>query len=134
MSVLINVIGFAVTSAVIALGVKSTYEASQIDEGEDDESEEDYIEEVSPIKQNLTAEVLGLTVEIAKYGLESADRKVDVIFDNPIAKWIKWQTIERFQLEPDGFYFKSRAEQEWNGYYAEQDVPVYKAGKFEMYI
>lgn len=126
---LINIIGFSVSVAVIAFGVKSNYGESQMEE-----SEENYIEEVSPTKQNITAEVLGLTVEIAKYGLESADRKIDVLFENRVSKWLRWKIIERFQVEPDGFYLKSRAEVAWEGYKTEQDVPVYRAGKFEMFI
>ena len=129
MSMLINIIGFSISASVrpktLAIALMAVFGGYP---------EEDYTGEVSPEPRNINADILGLGVEMVGHGLESVDRKTDFIFDNPVSKWLSWKIIDPFQLQPDGHYFKSRADIAWEGYETEEDVPVFRTGKFEMLI
>lgn len=124
---LINVIGFSLCAGVVAVNTIALYKETQ-------KEKEDAFNEVSPESINLNAEVLGLSVEMVRWGLEFVDSKTDAIFDNPTVKKLSWKIIKPFQIEPDGHYLKSPAQAAWNGYETKEDVPVYRLGKFEMYI
>ena len=128
--VLINVIGFSISTLVIVTGAISLYKESQ-----KEEPEEDYIDGVSPEPRNINADVLGLSVEIARYGIEAVERKTDALFENRAIKNLSWKLLEPFQIQPDGNYFKSPAAVAWEGYDTEErEIPVYRLGKFEMLI
>lgn len=124
---LINTIGFALCAGVVVANVFGLYKKSQKD-----------VDLVSPEDVSLNAEVLGLSIEMARWGLDFVESKTDDLFENSPAQKLTWKILEPFQIEPDGHYFKSahyeQIQEEWNGYETKEDVPVYRLGKFEMFI
>lgn len=129
MSIIVHAIGFTLLSTIVTAAVIDLYKRSQENLPEEWEIDED--EEKEP---TIGADLLWLGIESSKIGLQSADKVTDKVFNNPVASWLSWKVIEPFQLQPDGKYLKSRAELAWEGYETDEDVPVYRPGKFEMQI
>lgn len=128
---LIHTIGFSLCAGVVVANVIALYKESQ--------KEVDVNEEVSPGNVNLNAEVLGLSIEMARWGMDYVESKTDAFFDSQTVKELSHKILEPFQVEPDGHYFKSAhidhiEESSWHGYEEKQDVPIYRLGEFQMFI
>lgn len=128
MSIIIHAIGFTVLSTIVTAAVVDLYKRSQedVEEWEVDEEEEK--------EPTIATDLMWLGTEISKVGLQSVEDKTDKVFDSKVSKWLSWKIIEPFQLVPDGGYLKSRADAAWEGYKPDGEIPVYRLGKFEMYI
>ena len=126
---LIHTIGFSLCAGVVVANVIALYKESQKE-----------VEEVSPGDVNLNAEVLGLTIEMARWGMDYVESKTDALFDSQTVKELSHKILDPFQVEPDGHYFKSAhvdhiaEESSWHGYEEKEDVPVYRLGEFQMFI
>lgn len=126
---LIHTIGFSLCAGVVVANVIALYKESQKE-----------VEEESPGDINLNAEVLGLTIEMARWGMDYVENKTDALFDSQTVKELSHKILEPFQVEPDGHYFKSAhvdhisEESSWHGYEEKEDVPVYRLGEFQMFI
>lgn len=127
---LINTIGFSLCAGVVVANAFALYKKSQT-------ITED-VDLVSPNEVSLNAEVLGLSIEMARWGIEYVESKTDNLFDHSPVQKLSWKILEPFQIEPDGHYFKSahyeKAKEEWDGYETKEDIPVYRLGQFEMFI
>lgn len=123
---LINVVGLATCSAVAIIGVKSVYHTSQIVQ-----EEEDYLVEIPLNERNVTADVVGLGVEVVGYGMDVAGDISERLFDSRLFTWLR-DLFSRFAIKADGKYFKFKDghEDNFEGWY---DEPIkIKPGKFEM--
>jgi hypothetical protein len=125
---LINAVGFLCCSAVVMLGVKSVYAESQIQPDPND-----YPENIPLENRNITADVVGLGVEIVGYGLDRLDDATEKVCTADSTRWIR-NMFKPMQFKPDGMYFKNaNGESEyWDGY--GDDEPKTQPGKFEMEI
>ena len=111
---LINICGFAACSAVVVIGAKSVYHASQIVP-----AEEDY-DVVTPLEErNITADVVGLGVEIVRYGLDIIEDFTDKLFDSRLANWLRGLYLSEADDEDD-----------FEGW--EDEAPKFKPGKYEF--
>lgn len=125
---LINVCGFVACSAVVIIGAKSVYHASQIVP-----AKEDYLVEIPLEDRNITADVVGLGVEIVGYGLDTAVDVAERLFDSRLLYWLL-DTFSFLQFKPDGVLFKYK-----NGYYEDfggwqDEAPRVKPDHFEMEV
>lgn len=129
---LIHTIGFTLCAGVVVANVLALYKESQ--------KENVVPNEVSPGSVNLNAEVLGLSIEMTRWGMDYVESKTDALFDNQTVKELSHKILEPFQVEPDGHYFKSAhidhipEESSWHGYEEKEDVPLYRLGEFQMFI
>lgn len=131
MSIIIHTIGVTLSVAIITVYVTDLYKRSQ----EDNDPDELDLEDDEEREPTIGADLLWLGLEASKVGLQSVEDKTDKLFDSKVSKWLSWKIIEPFQLEPDGEYLKSRADVAWEGYGEDEgEIPVYRLGKFEMYI
>ncbi len=123
---LINTVGFVVCSAIVVIGAKSVYHASQVVP-----YEEDYDVEIPLEDRNITADVVGVGVEIARFGNDVVESLQEKIFDSRPVDWIRI-VLEHFQLKADGEYFryKEGQEDEFEGW--AEDSPNFNPGKHEV--
>lgn len=124
---LIHTIGFTLCTGIVAANAIALYKKSQKETNT-----------TSPGDVSLNAEVLGLTIEMARWGMDFVETKTDSLFENQTVQELSHKVFDPFKIEPDGHYFKSpnyeQIQEEWNGYEEIEDVPIYRLGKFEMYI
>lgn len=111
---LIHTVGFVACSAVVVIGVKSVYHASQVEQ-----YEEDYDVEIPLEERNITADLVGLGVEIVRYGLCVLEDFTDRLFDSRLVDWL----CGLYQPETD-------EEDDFPGW--EDEAPRFKPGKFEF--
>jgi hypothetical protein len=111
---LINTVGFVACSAVAVIGIKSVYHASQVEQ-----YEEDYDVEIPLEERNITADVVGLAVEIVRFGLYVIEDFTDKLFDSRLANWLRG-------LYPP----ETDEEDDFPGW--EDEAPRFKPGKFEF--
>ncbi|MDX1769903.1 MAG: hypothetical protein R3328_00110 [Planococcaceae bacterium] len=126
--VLIHTIGFSLCAGVVVANVFGLYKKSQKE-----------VDLVSPGEVSLNAEVLGLSIEMARWGLDFVESKTDNLFDNQTVKELSHLVLDPFKVEPDGNYFKSAhiehvLESSWHGYEEKEEIPVFHRGEFQMFI
>jgi hypothetical protein len=124
--VLINICGFLACSAVVVIGAKNVYRASQIVP-----AEEDYDVDIPLEDRNITADVVGLGVEVVGYGLDCAVDVAEKLFDSTPSHWLR-DMFTPFQLKADGKYFKYKDGQEEDFEGWEDEAPKFKPGKYEF--
>jgi len=123
---LINTVGFLACSAVVVIGAKSVYRASQIVP-----AEEDYDVEIPLEDRNITADVVGLGVEIVGYGFDCVVDIAEKLFNSSLAYWLR-DTLSFLQFKADGKYFKYKDGQEEDFAGWEDEAPKFKPGKYEF--
>lgn len=125
---LINTLGLVACTVVVVAGVKSVYRNSQAIP-----PEEDYEVEIPLSERNITADIVGLGVEIVGFGIDVLEDVSEKMLETGPSNWLR-ERFSGLQVKPDGHYLKFRNgdPNEWNGYCDE--TPKSKPGKFEMEI
>lgn len=110
----------------MVIGAKSVYRASQIVP-----AEEDYDVEIPLEDRNITADVVGLGVEVVGYGMDCAVDFAERLFDSSLFQWLR-DKLSFLQFKADGKYFRYKDGQEDDFEGWEDEVPRFKPGKYEF--